>query len=460
MIFEQYYLGCLAHASYLIADEGTRKAAVVDPQRDIDQYLAFASEHDLAIEYVLLTHFHADFVSGHLELAKRTGAKIVLSAKGETEFDSIGLEDGDEIALGSVRIEGLQTPGHTPESMTFLVFDGENERPWAALTGDTLFIGDVGRPDLLASIGFEQADLAAMLYDSLHDKLMLLPDETLVYPAHGAGSMCGKALSDEKVSTIGKQRAENYALQPMEKQAFIELVSSGQQDAPKYFVHDAILNRKQHATLDETLERGLRALALQDFQRMSNAGAVVVDVRDAAEFAARHLAGSLGIGLDGKFATWAGYVIDADSPILLVGSREQVEEAATRLGRIGLDRVVGYLDRDVSDISDLGSLQRFERYCPNTLRTALESGTGPKLLDVRTAGEFESGHVDGAVNIPLNRLEERLEEVPQGPLVVICRSGYRSILGASILQANGIDAVSDLEGGMLAWEGATCTASS
>jgi hydroxyacylglutathione hydrolase len=460
MILEQFYLGCLAHASYIVGDERAGIAAVVDPQRDIQQYLDFAQSRGLVIKYVLLTHFHADFVAGHLDLAQRTGARIVLSSAGETEFDVLGLEDGQSIELGDVRITGLQTPGHTPESMTYLVYDltADAEAPQAALTGDTLFIGDVGRPDLLASIGFTNDELGRMLYHSIHEKLLRLPDATLVYPAHGAGSMCGKALSDEKFSTIGAQRKENYALQPMSEADFVALVSSGQPEAPKYFVHDAIMNRKQHATLADSLARSMRPLALDDVLRLADAGAQLVDVRPAAEFAASHLTGSLGIGLDGKFATWAGYVLELEAPIVLLGSKDQVDEAAVRLGRVGLDRVAGYLDGGIDMVDDATLLEGFERLDPDDLKRRIDETPTATILDVRTANEFAEGHIEGALNVPLNQLPDRIGEVPAGEVVVICRSGYRSILGASLLQRAGHKDVLDLAGGMQAWEGATCTA--
>lgn len=460
MILEQFYLGCLAHASYIVGDERAGIAAVVDPQRDIQQYLDFAQSRGLKIEYVLLTHFHADFVAGHLDLAQRTGARIVLSSAGETEFDVLGLEDGQSIELGDVRITGLHTPGHTPESMTYLVYDltADAEAPQAALTGDTLFIGDVGRPDLLASIGFTNDELGRMLYHSIHEKLLRLPDATLVYPAHGAGSMCGKALSDEKVSTIGAQRKENYALQPMSEADFVALVGSGQPEAPKYFVHDAIMNRKQHATLADSLARSMRPLALDDVLRLTGAGAQLVDVRPAEEFAASHLTGSLGIGLDGKFATWAGYVLDLEAPIILIGNKDQVDEAAVRLGRVGLDRVAGYLDGGIDMVDDAALLEGFERLDPDALKRRIGETPAATILDVRTANEFAEGHIEGALNVPLNQLPDRIGEVPAGEVVVICRSGYRSILGASLLQRAGRKDVLDLTGGMQAWEGASCTA--
>src|SRR5713226_7006322 len=319
MILKQFYLNCLAHASYLVGDEDTHTAVVVDPQRDIDHYLAFAAEHGLDIRHVVLTHFHADFLAGHLELRDRTGARIYLGAAAQAEYAFIPLHDGDVIELGCVRLKALETPGHTAESISILVFDLDKsaDTPHAVLTGDTLFIGDVGRPDLRVALGWSVADLGGLLYDSLRNKLLALPDESLVYPAHGAGSLCGKALSKETVSTLGEQRRSNYALQPMSKAAFIELVTADQPDAPPYFTYDAVLNSKERPTLDKTLER-VNALTLDDLLALQGVGAQILDTRDASEFASAHLAGSINIGLGGQYATWAGTVLDREHPIVII----------------------------------------------------------------------------------------------------------------------------------------------
>ena len=455
MILKQYYLGCLAHASYLIADEETKAAVVVDPQRDIDQYLQDADELGLRIDHVLLTHYHADFVAGHVELAERAGASIGLGSAVKPEYDAELYDDGARIELGTVRIEVVHTPGHTPESVTYLVYDlaKSEDRPQAALTGDTLFIGDVGRPDLLASIGFTSEQLGEMLYESLHEKLMKLDDDVLVYPAHGAGSMCGKALSSETVSTIGQQKATNYALQPMSKGEFIELVSAGQPEAPQYFVHDAILNRKKRETLEESLKASSDELGVEDALRLANAGAALIDVREADEFAAGHLRGSLNIGLSGKFATWAGYVVNPKAQIVLIGSDEQVAEAAMRLGRIGLDYVVGHVGGGFEAVAQRPELvQRFERVDASDLEQRLASAESPFVVDVRTPGEFEAGALEGALHIPLNHLEKRSGDVPKDrPVVLVCRSGYRSALGVSLLERAGFENVTDLTGGWNAW---------
>ena len=346
MILKQYYLGCLAHASYLVADEDSRTAAVIDPQRDIDFYLADAEAYGVEIRHVFLTHFHADFLAGHLELRNRTGAKIYLGSRAKAEYAFTPLADGAFVEFGDVRLRILETPGHSPESICLVVYDlkEDKRKPHAVLTGDTLFIGDVGRPDLRAAMGYSAAELGGLLFDSLHNKLLELPDETLVYPAHGAGSLCGKSLSAETVSTIGVQRQYNYALQPMSKPEFLQMVTAEQPEAPPYFAYDAILNTKEHATLEQTLDQVLKPLPLADLLARMDSGAQVLDVRDPVEFSAGHLAGSINIGLGGQFASWAGTVLDREQPILLVASPGLEKQAATRLGRIGFDHVGGYLD--------------------------------------------------------------------------------------------------------------------
>ena len=456
MILEQHYLGCLAQASYLIACERTKRAVVVDPRRDVDVYTDRARELGVVIERVLLTHYHADFVSGHLELAKQTGARIGLGSAVPPEYEADLFTDGTSIELGDVRIDVLHTPGHTPESVTYAVYDlaASTDVPHALLTGDALFIGDVGRPDLLASIGYTSEQLAELLYDSLHGKLLPFPDEVLVYPAHGAGSMCGKALSKETSSTLGEQRRTNYALQASSRQAFVELITAGQPEAPQYFAHDAVLNRKRRETLDETLARGLKPLELTEVLRRMNAGAVVLDVREADDYARGHLRGSLEVGLSGKFATWAGYAIPPDASIVLVGSREQVEEGAMRLGRIGLDRVVGFLDGGPQALDARPDLvASFERLDVSELERRLAASEPPFVLDVRTDGEFQGGAISGAHHLPLPNLEARMDEVSTDrDVVVVCGSGYRSGLGVSLLERAGYARLTDLAGGMGAWD--------
>src|SRR5580693_4702031 len=353
MVLKQYNLGCLAHASYLLGDEASSTAIIVDPQRNIHQYLVDAEKFGLEIRHVFLTHFHADFVAGHLDLRDRCGATIRLGARAKAEYAFVSMKDGDTLEFAGLRVQVLETPGHTIESISILVFDLEKDpaKPHAVLTGDTLFIGDVGRPDLRASLGWTANELGGYLYDSLHTKLLPLPDEVLVYPAHGAGSLCGKKLSSDTVSTLGDQRRFNYALKPMSKEEFIRLVTADQPDAPPYFTYDAILNTRERATLDKNLEQVLHPVDLAEVLLMGDAGAQILDVRDAAEYAKGHLAGSINIGLGGQYATWAGTVLDRTKPIVIIAEPGREQEAALRLGRIGFDHVKGYLPRGMEALA-------------------------------------------------------------------------------------------------------------
>ena len=456
MILKQYYLGCLAHASYLVADEDSRTAAVIDPQRDIDVYLADAEAYGVAIRYVFLTHFHADFLAGHLELRNRAGAQICLNSRAKAEYAFVPFADGTDLEFGDVRLRVLETPGHSPESISLLVYDlkRDKHKPHAVLTGDTLFIGDVGRPDLRAALGYSATELADLLYDSLHSKLLALPDETLVYPAHGAGSLCGKNLSAETVSTIGVQRQYNYALQPMSKTEFLDMVTAEQPEAPPYFTYDAILNTKEHATLEQTLDQVLKPLPLAELLARMASGAQVLDVRDPAEFSAGHLAGSINIGLGGQFATWAGTVLDREQPILLVASPGLEKQATTRLGRIGFDHVGGYLDQGMAALeSHPEHVARTPRIAATTLAEQMASAAVPLLLDIRAEKERKDKFIEGSMHIPLNRLKERVGELPSDrPVVVHCAGGYRSSIAASILKRLGNSNVSELLGGIAAWE--------
>lgn len=455
MILKQYYLGCLAHASYLIADESTRQAVIVDPQRDIDQYLEDAAAGGFEIKYVVLTHFHADFLAGHIELRNRAGARIVMGARAEPEFDVLAVTDGQTIELGDVRLTFLETPGHTPEGISVLVYDlrQSDSVPHAVLTGDTLFIGDVGRPDLLASIGVTADELADMLYHSL-EKLRRLPDSTLVYPAHGAGSMCGKSLSKETVSTIGEQKRFNYALQPMSFKEFKALVTTDQPEAPDYFVYDAIKNRQERPDLAAAMESARKGLAVADVLRLRNAGAQLVDVREAVDFEGAHLQGSINIGLKGKYATWCGSILNHDAPIVVIADPGSEDEAIMRLGRIGFDNVAGYLARGMEALADHPELVRtIPRMTAQALSDRLADGMNPFVLDVRSEKEWQSGHVPGSCNIPLPHLRERMNDIPgDRPVVVHCEGGYRSAIGASLLAAAGHDNLFDLVGGIKAWQ--------
>ena len=455
MYLQRFYLECLSHASYLVADETSKLAAVIDPQRDVDIYIDDARERGLEIKYVILTHFHADFVAGHIELRDRVGARIALGARGNAEFDHWALKDGDVIDLGGVRLKVLETPGHTPEGITLLAYEAGagDDAPYAAFTGDTLFIGDVGRPDLLASIGVTAQELGEMLYDSLHNKLMPLPDATLVYPAHGAGSMCGKQLSDEAVSTIGDQRKYNYALQPMSRQQFMDLVTEEQPTAPQYFVYDAITNRQERESLEQAMAKSMRGLSVDEILTLQQQDAQVVDVRDAIDFEGGHLRGALNVGLQGKYATWAGSVLNHDTPIAVIAEEGHEEEAVMRLGRIGYDNVAGYLQDGMRALETRPELtQSVQRVTAPALQELLEQPDGPLVIDVRTDKERrESGHVPGSVSIPLAELHERLAEVPADRSVAVhCAGGYRSAIAASLLQQADRD-VLDIVGGFKAW---------
>jgi glyoxylase-like metal-dependent hydrolase (beta-lactamase superfamily II)/rhodanese-related sulfurtransferase len=458
MILKQFYLQCLAHASYLIGDEQSHTAAVVDPQRDVDQYLAFAAEHGLRIEHVFLTHFHADFVAGHVELRDRVGAKIYLGAAARAEFPFTPLHDGDVVTLGRVRLKTLETPGHTAESISLVVYDEERSstEPQAVLTGDTLFVGDVGRPDLRVALGWSANDLGGLLYDSLRTKLLALPDSTAVYPAHGAGSLCGKALSKETVSTIGEQRRANYALQPMTREAFVDLVTADQPDAPSYFTYDAVLNSQERPTLDKTLER-INALTLEQVLALQKVGAQVLDTRDPAEFAAAHMAGSINIGLGGQYATWAGTVLSRDHPIVIIADPGREHEAAMRLGRIGFDQVVGYLEDGLHSVESrpelMMSTERLSAQVAADRVAAAPPGETPIVIDVRAPAERQQKRIAGSVGMPLNHLGERLSELPTDRLLLVhCAGGYRSSIAASLLQRHGFTQVSEIAGGMAAWD--------
>ncbi len=458
MILKQFYLNCLAHASYLIGDEETRVAAVVDPQRDIERYLTFATENNLRIRHVILTHLHADFVAGHLELRDRAGAEIYLGAKARAEYRFTPLGDGSVIEFGEVRLKALETPGHTPESISIVVYDlaRSGSEPQAVLTGDTLFVGDVGRPDLRAALGWSASDLGALLYDSLQSKLLRLPDDCLVYPAHGAGSLCGKAISKETVSSIGDQRRLNYALQPMSKKAFIELVTADQPDAPPYFVYDAVLNSKERPTLDEALERELKPLTLDAVLAMQANGAQILDTRDPEEFGAAHLIGSINIGLGGQYATWAGTILDHAHPIAIIAAPGRENESALRLGRIGFDHIAGYLQNGLQSLESRPDLvSSVERLSAQFVAELLSSSEQPLVIDVRTPREREQKHIGGSLSMPLNHLVENLKSLPKNrPLLVYCAGGYRSSIAASLLKGRGFDHVAEIAGGIAAWESA------
>jgi len=458
MILKQYYLGCLAHASYLLGDEESHTAVIVDPQRDTHQYLVDAEKFGLVVRHVFLTQFHADFLAGHLELRDACGAAIHLGSRAEAEYAFVSMSDGATLNFPGMRLQVLHTPGHTIESISILVFDLAKSKttPYAVLTGDTLFIGDVGRPDLRASLGWTAHELGGHLYESLQTKLLPLPDEVLVYPAHGAGSLCGKNLSSDTVSSLGDQRRFNYALKPMTKEEFIRLVTADQPDAPPYFTYDAILNTRERATLDRKLEEVLRPVELEEVLRLGDRGAQILDVREPAEYAKGHLAGSINIGLGGQYATWAGTILDRTKPIVIISEPGREYEAAIRLGRIGFDNILGYLRGGMAALAERADLVwPTERTGVLIAAEELDSAHPPFLLDVRTPREWEGMHIKNALNVPLNRLQERIAEVPcDRRIAVHCAGGYRSSIAVSILHQHGITRVVEIAGGLAAWEAA------
>jgi glyoxylase-like metal-dependent hydrolase (beta-lactamase superfamily II)/rhodanese-related sulfurtransferase len=452
MIFKPYYLDCLAHASYLLGDEATGSAVIVDPQRDVEGYLKDAAALGLVIRHVVLTHFHADFVAGHIELAAATGARIHLGAKAHAEYEFHPLTDGSEIVLGKLRLRALETPGHTPESITLLVFDDarDADRPKMALTGDTLFVGAVGRPDLMASAGMS----AERMYETVRSKLAPPPDDVEVWPAHGAGSMCGKSLSKERSSTIGAQKQSNWAFRTMTKAEFTREATSGLPLQPSYFGFDAEMNRKRRPTLAAVLERELAPVSLDVILSALRRGDTVLDTRDPDEFARGHLRGSINIGLGGKYASWAGVLLDRAKPIWLVATPGREREAALRLGRIGFDFVKGYLDGGATTVANRSDLTAsFRRVTADELARELASKSPPHVLDIRAESEWQAQHIDGAQLVPLPDLERRVAEIPRGSRVTIhCAGGYRSSIAASLLLKHGFTNVEDLIGGFAAWE--------
>lgn len=458
MILKQYYLGCLAHASYLLGDEQSATAVIVDPQRDIDHYVADAGALGLTIRHVFLSHFHADFLAGHLELRDRCGADIRLGAQGKAEYAFVPMKEGDSLTFPGMRLEILETPGHTIESISILVYDRAKSDtvPHAVLTGDTLFIGDVGRPDLRASLGWTATELGGHLYESVHHKLIKLPDQVLVYPAHGAGSLCGKNLSSDTVSTMGEQRRFNYALKPMTKEEFIQLVTADQPDAPPYFTYDAILNTRERGTLDESLEKMLQPVELDEILELGDRGAQLLDVRAPDEFAKGHIAGSINIGLNGQYATWAGTMLDRERPIVIIAEPGREQEAALRLGRIGFDHVRGYLKDGMAALADRPDLVwPTERIGVLVAAEDLASSEPPLLVDVRAHSEYALHHISGSINVPLNRLQERVAELPRDKRILVhCAGGYRSSVAASILHQHGLTHLTELAGGLAAWEAA------
>jgi len=449
MYFEQFYLGCLAHASYMLASEG--EAVVVDPQRDVDIYLKAAEANQVFIRHIFETHLHADFVSGHRELASRTGAHIYIGEQAEATFPHVAVQDGFQLQVGKMGITALETPGHTPESVCLVIADEEKSpAPWAVLTGDTLFLGDVGRPDL--SRRYSPVQLAGMLYDSLHGKLLTLADDVLVYPAHGAGSLCGRNMRAERVSTIGTERLTNYALQIKGREEFVKQLTSNLPARPAYFLQDAEINRTGASALSDL--PALFPVEPAELKRLLAEDGIALDVRPGDEFAAGHVPGSVNIALSGQFASWAGALLGlAARPVLIAESQEAVSEARMRLARVGLEDSGGYLEGGIAAWKQAGlPLATLSQISVEALSDRLQ-GSGQQVLDVRREPEWEGGHIAGAVWWPLDNFKIAPPEVDRNiPLAVHCKGGYRSMIACSLLQRAGFQNVVNVVGGFDAWQ--------
>ena len=440
MDFKQFYLSCLSHASYYLGSDG--EAAVIDPQRDVDQYIAEAEAHGQKVKYVIETHSHADFVSGHLELASRTGAHIVYGQKAETKFVAIKVKDGEELYVGPIKLTFRETPGHTPEGITIIA--EEAGAPAKVFTGDTLFIGDVGRPDLVGSKGFTSEEMAGMLYDSLHEKILPLPDSTEIYPAHGAGSLCGKSLSKETWSTLGEQRRSNYALQPMSKDEFVKIVATDQPAVPMYFPISAAKNLEGSSALDDLAKP--QELSTDDILAFDG---VVIDVRTNAEYGSGHVPNSMNIVLGGQFASWAGTLVPIGTPIAIVANtQEQIDEAIMRLARVGHETVTGFILFD----EYTGDQTAVEQVNVDDANEYVRSGRKVQFVDVRRKGEYEAGHAAGAESRPLDTLASHTAGLdPAMPTYVICQGGYRSSAATGILEQAGFNELYNVTGGTAAW---------
>ncbi len=456
MYFEQFYLGCLAHASYMVGSEGV--AAVVDPQRDVEVYLEAACQNNLRIAHVIESHLHADFVSGHGELAARTGAKIYVGARAGAQFPHVAVREGDEVRFGQCRLQFLETPGHTIESISVLVTDLERSpEPFAVLTGDTLFIGDVGRPDL--SPGYTPQQLAGLLYDSLHQKLLGLPDGVRVYPAHGAGSLCGRQMSTERSSTIGEQRVKNYALRAAGRDEFIHLLTDSLPERPAYFARDAEINRTGAPALDDLPL--LAELSPAALARLQDTGVIVLDTRPDSRFAAAHVPGSVNIPLSGQFASWAGALLGLENELILVAENpDRVLESRLRLARVGIERVTGYLAGGIQAWQEGNRpVEQLPQITVQDLARLQRETADLQIADVRREGEWEEGHIGGATLLPLNQLANAILGGKSGldpahPVAVHCKSGYRSAIAATLLRRAGFLHVINVTGGFDAWKAA------
>ena len=445
MQFKQFYLACLAHASYYIGSDG--EAAVIDPQRDIQQYLDEAAANNQKIKYVIETHSHADFVSGHIELAEKTGAEIVFGKEAKTEFPTLKVKAGDHLTVGRILLNFLETPGHTPDGITILAVDtAVGDAPVKMFTGDTLFIGDVGRPDLVGSRGYTAEQMGALLYDSLHEKILPLADDTEIYPAHGAGSLCGKSLSKEMWSTLGEQRRMNYALQPMSKEEFIKIVTADQPEIPAYFPKSAAKNLRGASVLEK-----LPPPKELSTEQIKNFDGAVLDVRKPEEYGAAHIPGAINVGLGGQFASWAGTVVEIGTPIAVAAeTREQVDEAVLRLARVGHETVEGFVLME----NYAGATKRVEQISVADAKEET-AADAVQFVDVRRASEHADAHAPKTVNLPLDTLAKEAGKLdPAKPTYVLCQGGYRSSLGTSLLERAGFQKIYNVTGGTKAWQDA------
>jgi hydroxyacylglutathione hydrolase len=444
MYVEQLYTGCLAEAAYYIESNG--EAAVIDPLRETEPYLELARKRNARIKYVFETHFHADFVSGHIDLARETGARLIFGPTAQPGYASYVAEDGERFQLGEVEIKVLHTPGHTMESSTFLLID-ESGKEHAVFTGDTLFIGDVGRPDLAVKSDLTKEDLAGILFDSLQSKILTLPDEVIVYPGHGAGSACGKHMSKDTVSTIGQQRRTNYALQPMTRDQFIVAVTEGQETPPAYFPENARINRQGYTSIDDVMRRNLRALSLEEFEKMVNEGATILDTRQPDDYEKASIRYSVNIGLDGQYAVWVGSLLDINQPLVLITEPDTEEESVLRLARVGYENVHGYLAGGIETWKKSGkAIQTVDSIHPEEMPEYISRGY--QVLDVRRSTEAETEHYEGAINLSLVEFSRSLDTLdPNTPYVVHCAGGYRSMIASSIMKARGFNKIVNLLGG-------------
>ena len=454
MKIEQIYTGCLAQGAYYIESNG--EAAIIDPLREVQPYINRAETNGAKIKYIFETHFHADFVSGHVDLARKTGASIIYGPEANTEYEVYNAKDGQEFEVGNVKIRAIHTPGHTLESTTWLLID-ENGKPHCIFTGDTLFIGDVGRPDLAIKNGLSQEDLASLLFDSLRNKIMTLPDDLIVFPAHGAGSACGKNMSKETEDTLGNQKATNYALRAnMTREEFITEVTTGIMPAPQYFAKNAMINKTGYESLDAIITRGSKALTPDEFESAANAEeAIILDTRAGAEFVKAHIPNSIFIGIDGGFAPWVGALItDINAPILFLAPEGREEEVITRLSRVGYDNTIGFLKGGIEAWKNAGKeVVTLQSVSAQSFVDDLDK-TSYDVLDVRKPGEFEGGHVDEATNLPLDFINEELNKVDKNKTYYVhCAGGYRSLIYISILKARGYDNLINVEGGWAAIKG-------